>query len=317
MGVLFARYFKQRLSIYIATDDYQPDLPAPTGDDPELQRAFCDHIVKEQGLDRSYFANEDQLARAILKEDWPKKRTGKPIALPYPSLGGLFKSRDEFLKELHTSLSRGSGRTAIVGSALYGLGGIGKTRAAVEYAWAHQDDYTALLFVIAESPEALRRNLTALAGPLVLDLPEQHATEEDVRLKAAIDSLKLHPGWFLVLDNVDTAKALKETDKLLGGLTGGRVVVTSRLANFAGANSIRSHSMCSPLTMRSLSCWSVPTGADKRRRTTQWPRDNLRTISDGLHSRSNRPAPMWRGLVFHFLDTGNYGGTIGMRFVGP
>jgi len=101
------------------------------------------------------FANEDQLARAILKEDWPQKRSGKPIILPYASLGGLFKGRDEFLKELHASLSRGRGRKAIVGSALYGLGGIGKTRAAVEYAWAHQDDYTALLFAIAETPEAL------------------------------------------------------------------------------------------------------------------------------------------------------------------
>jgi hypothetical protein len=167
----FARHFKRRLSIYIAKDAYQPDLPAPTGDDPELQRAFCDHIVEEQGLDRSYFANEDQLARAILKEDWPKKRTGKPIALPFPSLGDLFKGRHEFLKELHGSLSRGSGHTAIVGSALYGLGGIGKTRAAVEYAWAHQGDYTALLFVIAETPEALRRNLAKLAGTLVLNLP--------------------------------------------------------------------------------------------------------------------------------------------------
>jgi tetratricopeptide (TPR) repeat protein len=231
----FARHFKRRLSIYIADDNYQPDRPTPTGEDSELQRVFCDHIVKEQGLDRSYFANEDQLGRAVLKEDWPKKRTGKPIALPYPSLGGLFKGRDEFLKELHASLLRGSGRTVIVGSALYGLGGIGKTRAAVEYAWAHQDDYTALLFVIAETPEALRRNLAALAGPLVLNLPEQHATEEDERLKAVLDWLKLHPGWFLILDNVDTPEALEDVENLLlSRLTGGRVVVTSRLANFAG-----------------------------------------------------------------------------------
>jgi tetratricopeptide (TPR) repeat protein len=230
-----ARHFRRRLSIYIATDDYQPDLAAPAGeDDPGLQRTFCDHIVKENGLDRSYFANEDQLARAVLKEDWPKKREGKPIALPYPSLGNLFKGRDAFLKDLHASLSRGSGRTAITGSALYGLGGIGKTRAAVEYAWAHQDDYTALLFVIAETPEALRRNLAALAGPLVLNLAEQHVAEEDVRLKAVLDWLKQYPGWLLILDNLDTEAALEEAEKLLSMLRGGRVLITSRLANFPG-----------------------------------------------------------------------------------
>ena len=57
-------------------------------------------------------------------------------------------------------------------------------------------DYTALLFVITETPEALRRNLAALAGPLVLYLPE-HRHKQDIRIKAALDSLKAHPGWFL------------------------------------------------------------------------------------------------------------------------
>jgi hypothetical protein len=159
----FARHFKRRLSIYIAHDDYQPDQAPASEDDLELQKAFVAHIVKELGLDRSPFSNEDQLCRAVLKEDWPKKRQLKPIKLAYPSLSSLFKGRDAFLTELHKSLNRSDGRTGIVGSVLHGLGGIGKTRAAVEYAWAHQDDYSALLFVIAETPEALRRNLAALA----------------------------------------------------------------------------------------------------------------------------------------------------------
>src|SRR5215470_12408094 len=46
----FARHFRRRLSIYIARDDYQPDLTAPTGHERELQRAFRDHIVNEEGL---------------------------------------------------------------------------------------------------------------------------------------------------------------------------------------------------------------------------------------------------------------------------
>jgi hypothetical protein len=231
----FARHYKRPLFVYIAKDVYEPDreLNKDEHDDPGLQQAFRDHI-KAQGLDRDLFASVDELARKVLKEDWPKKREGKPITLPYPSLGSLFKGRDAFLQDLHASLTRGPGRTAITGSALHGLGGIGKTRAAVEYAWAHEPDYTALLFVIAETPEALRRNLAALAGPLVLNLPQQHTAEEDVRLKAVLDWFKLHPGWFLILDNIDVEEALKEADRLLGTLTGGHVLITSRLANFAG-----------------------------------------------------------------------------------
>jgi len=231
----FARHFHRRLSIYIATDEYQPDAHEwPNTDDSGLQQAFLNYIVREQGLDRNYFSNEDQLCRAVLREDWPKKVQLKPIALPYPSLGSLFKGRDEFLADLHNSLNRGIGRMAIVGSALYGLGGVGKTRAAVEYAWAHQEDYSALLFVIAETPAALRRNLAALVDPLVLGLPEHSATEEQVRLKAVLDWLRGHPGWLLILDNLDMSDTLAEADSLLGKLDCGRVIITSRLSNFAG-----------------------------------------------------------------------------------
>ncbi len=56
---------------------------------------------------------------------------------------------------------------------IHGMGGVDKTRAAVEYGWTHEADYNALLFVAADSPERLRANLAALCGPLVLNLPEQ------------------------------------------------------------------------------------------------------------------------------------------------
>ena len=220
----FARHYKRRLSIYIANPDYIPDQSIATGEDrPELQQALVRHVV-EQGLDRSYFSNIDQLARAVLREDWPKKAPVKPIVLPYASLGRLFKGRGAFLRRLRKSLTRESGgTTAIVSKALYGLGGIGKTRAAVEYARAYQDDYTALLFVIADTPESLRRNLAALTGPRQLNLPEQNAKEEGTQLRAVLDWLNNHPGWLLILDNVDTPAALTVAAELIGQLAGGHV----------------------------------------------------------------------------------------------
>jgi hypothetical protein len=87
----FARYFKRRLSIYVAKDDHKPENDPKPGDDPKLQTAFIAHIVDQQGLDRSYFSNKDELRAAVLREDWPKKAERKPIVLPYLSLGNLFK----------------------------------------------------------------------------------------------------------------------------------------------------------------------------------------------------------------------------------
>jgi tetratricopeptide (TPR) repeat protein len=233
----FARHFKRRPYIYIARDDYGPDQSLAPGDRTALQDAFRDYL-KTENVHYGPFSNIDQLARAVLK-DLPDiagkpvvapRLAGKPIVLPYPSIGDLFKGRDDFMRRLRESLTRApGGQMAII--SLFGLGGVGKSRVAVEYARAHVDDYSALLFVVAETPEALRRNLAALASALV---PQLDTTDDEVRRAAVLDWLNASPGWFLILDNVDSKPALAEVEKLMSSLTGGHVVITSRLANFSG-----------------------------------------------------------------------------------
>jgi tetratricopeptide (TPR) repeat protein len=222
-----ARHFHRNLYLYFA-ENYPPDDPAPGADDPPLQQAYV-QCIRDQGFDRQTFATSDELRWKILREEWTNAKRPKPIVLPYPSIGELFKGRDEFLSRMRESLERGR-QAAIVSQALHGLGGIGKTRAAVEYAWAQRDAYRALLFVVADTSEALRRNLAALATILI---PKVNTTDDSVRLQAVLDWLKENPGWFLILDNVDTRPALAEVECLLGGLSGGHVVVTSRFRDFS------------------------------------------------------------------------------------
>ncbi|HQZ66072.1 MAG TPA: DUF4062 domain-containing protein, partial [Planctomycetaceae bacterium] len=159
---------------------------------------------------------------------------GKPANIPFASLGTLFKGRDEFLAELRTHLTA-EAATVIKGHrTIHGMGGVGKTRAAIEYAWKHADDYNALLFVAADSPAALHRNIAALCGPLVLNLPEQDEKDQSLQVEAALRWLELHPGWFLIIDNVDTEDAAVETLALLERLSKGHVVITSRISDWTG-----------------------------------------------------------------------------------
>jgi tetratricopeptide (TPR) repeat protein len=232
-----ARHFKRRPYLYIAGDAYKPDRDAAAGDRVDMQNTYLD-FLKADGAHYTGFSDTNELRIAVLRDE-PKivanpaptnQAAAKPIVLPYPSIGDLFKGRDEFIHRLHESLMRApGGQMAIV--SLYGLGGVGKTRVAVEYARSHVEEYTALLFAVAETPEALRRNLAGLAGTLV---PQLETTDDEVRRAAVLDWLNVNPGWFLILDNVDSKPALAEVEKLLGGLASGHVVITSRLANFSG-----------------------------------------------------------------------------------
>jgi hypothetical protein len=232
-----ARHYEKECLLYIAGDDYKPDRKKPTGADfPDLQREFVARII-DAGLRHTRFTTVDQLRAEVGKHHWPPRKDtpagGPPklILLPYPSLGPLFKGREAFLRRLRASLTRADGgAAAIAGRAVHGLGGVGKTRAAVEYAWAHRTEYTALALLDAETGDKLHASLAALVG--LLRLPEQAAPDEAARMEAALAWLNANPGWLLILDNVDTEPALEAANRLLGRLQGGHVVLTSRLARF-------------------------------------------------------------------------------------
>ena len=123
--------------------------------------------------------------------------------------------------------------TAIVNRlAVHGLGGVGKTRAAVEYAWRHANEYTALLFVSAPTAAELMANLANLAGVLGTSAATASVDEQ---LKAVFDWLEAHPGWLLIIDNVDTVEAAHEVEERLARLRAGHVLITSRIGNWSAA----------------------------------------------------------------------------------
>lgn len=231
--LFFARRYNKKFSLYIAGDNYVPDKTSGT-DVPSLQDAYVKHL-KAQGLHYASFSVGDQLRAAILTEDWEGGPTNSmtallrttPIVLPYPSIGPLFKGRHNILKQLRDSLTRNESKTATF-NALYGMGGVGKTRAAVEYAHAHRDDYTRTLFVVGETPEGLRRNMAALSPTLVPDLD---TADDTARLNAVLDWLNKNSDWLLILDNLDTRETLTTANQLLAHCRG-HVIITSRLSNF-------------------------------------------------------------------------------------
>jgi tetratricopeptide (TPR) repeat protein len=235
----FALYYGKDLVIAAPADGVGRDKNfKPT---PESEAAQAAHLARLREIGRYpevRFANPDNLVAQIFASaviDALVKAAAmlsrQPRNLPFASIGHLFMGRDKALDDLRTALETDSG-AALVGSALHGLGGIGKTRLAIEYALWRETQYSALLFVRASDPATLNANLAALAAAEVLDLEEKEAPQDAMKIEAVLKWLDGHPTWLMILDNVDDGAAVDAIGKLMARLKGGHVTVTARAANF-------------------------------------------------------------------------------------
>jgi len=193
--------------------------------------------------------------------------------LPFSTLGDLLKGRDEELRKLQDGAT-----TAITqAETIYGLGGIGKTRLAVEYAWRSGNLYDYAFFVVAESPEALNSGLANLARPDLLNLPEYKAAAQEESVAAVLRWLREHDRWLLILDNVDTKEAEQAVMKMVPSFSAGRVLITSRIKDWPAT--IRRQQI-ETLSLDEAQRFILERTADDRTRTDDDPDQALRLAEE-------------------------------------
>jgi len=232
----FAR--RQGIPVYRLLTTHATPVNHPNTESEELrslQSTFRDEVTRDQ--DWRSFDSIDQL-RAEIAElcfQWESHMAPSaaywPCKLPNLSIGSLFKGRDHMMEVLRSKLADSSALPLV----LFGLGGVGKTRLALEYAQGHASSHSALLFVSADTPETLETELSALAVPEVLALPEYRSCALSEQIAAVKRWLSMNPGWLLVIDNVDTDASAKATQLILPQLRGGRVLITSRVDRWGPA----------------------------------------------------------------------------------
>lgn len=129
----------------------------------------------------------------------------------------FFTGREDILGKIREALVS-TGRAGFTG-----LGGIGKTQTAVEYAYRHKDDYGQILWVKAESKESLTSDFAQLA--LVLKIPEKDAQDQQEVVNAVQRWLQQHDQWLLILDNADDLSLIQP---FIHGLQSGHILLTTR-----------------------------------------------------------------------------------------
>uniref|UniRef100_UPI002AD4DADF FxSxx-COOH system tetratricopeptide repeat protein n=1 Tax=Frankia sp. Cas3 TaxID=3073926 RepID=UPI002AD4DADF len=141
-----------------------------------------------------------------------------------------FTGREGELAGLRERLT-GSAAATVLPQALHGLGGVGKTQLAVEYAYRHRGDYDVVWWVSAEQPGDVVAGLAGLAEELGVAVVGE-AAESAAVVVGLLARRQAVPCWLVVVDNAGAPSDLDGLLAAAGG--GGHVLVTSRDADWAG-----------------------------------------------------------------------------------
>jgi len=202
--------------------------------------------------DESRYHEVLQLLGAI-KMDKEKEQQQQPVRynnIPF-SLNPKFSDRRDILDTIHSTLNWDASLSLTKSVALFGMGGVGKTQIAVQYAYQHLEDFDAILWVAADNGITIGQSFCTIAEGLGLSKAREEAKDAAAAIWAVknwlrttskpviwfylfyfADQINTETACLIVFDNSDDLAALKTVQ------TGSRrssVLVTTRDSTIATA----------------------------------------------------------------------------------
>jgi hypothetical protein len=141
-----------------------------------------------------------------------------------PQRNRNFTGRDDILGVLREGLTNSV--TAVLPHALQGMGGVGKTAVAVEYAHRYRSEYELVWWIPADQTALVQSSLAQLAGRIGLSAATASGIEGAAT--ATLDALRRgepFKRWLLIFDNADQPEELNAIIPRDGP---GDVLITSR-----------------------------------------------------------------------------------------
>ena len=177
-------------------------------------------------------ANTDQKVKALasaLEDHVNASATNDATPFLAPRRNSCFCGRENELSAI-LGILKGN-QNSCVDTAIYGLGGIGKTSIAVEFIWRHKNEYPGGIFWISgESNMTFQSSVREMALEMEITSPESDFSS--TLMKALVWLKKQCKMWCLIVDNLDQLEMSEDMRKLLRGKwkqgSRGHVIITTR-----------------------------------------------------------------------------------------
>jgi hypothetical protein len=233
----------QALALIRACATYAKSIGVPLTADDMDEQIWRDRVEAARALARSGRPEPSSEATEMLYEHPEGTRPPTDNAASAPNRGHSliwspeipfrnphFIGHEASLEQLRTQLITGTnGHAGQSPAILHGLGGIGKTELAAEYAYRFRGDYDLVWWIRAEQQDLIRSALVYLGRRLAL--PDVRPEERDYSFRLVLEALQAgnpYEHWLLIFDNVTNP-----------GIVGryipqghGNVIVTSRISEW-------------------------------------------------------------------------------------
>lgn len=141
-----------------------------------------------------------------------------------PEQNRFFSGRAELLKNIDLLFNKEKMDVVSICQTISGLGGVGKTQLAIQYAYSYHYKYeTCIWFVDAETEYSVYNTFVDFSRHFNLFLPVNY-TQKDLQ-RAVTTWLSKNRSWLLVFDNLET---LDTITPYLPNKINGRILITTR-----------------------------------------------------------------------------------------
>jgi len=193
------------------------ETQAPRGPAPARPESFDRPSVQSEPRSRQIFPGQ-------------APTTGARFGAPFPETwnvprrhNAFFTGRTPVLDQLFHTFRYENAASMIPPQVITGLGGMGKTQAAAEYAYRFRAEYQAVLWVRADTQEHALADFKTIAG--LLKRPQRLLHTQSTLLQTMREWFMSQSNWLLIFDNADTPDLV---DPFVPRAAQGHILVTTR-----------------------------------------------------------------------------------------